>query len=59
MYTPDICFAVGLLSHYQSNPRPIHRQDAKRIMNYVHGTIDLVVCYQGRGPKLRGYSDAD
>ena len=28
----DICFAVGLVSRYQSNPGPTHWQAVKRIM---------------------------
>jgi len=55
---PDICFAVGLVSRYQSNPGPTHWQAVKRIMRYLRGTTDLVLCYQGGDLKLRGYSDA-
>jgi len=54
----DICFAVGLVSCYQSNLGPTHWQAVKRIMHYVCCT-DLVLCYQGGDLKLRGYSDAD
>ena len=56
---PDICFAVGLVSHYQSNLGPIHWQAVQRIMHYLCGTTDLVLCYQGGDLKLRGYSDTD
>ena len=55
----DICFAVGLVSHYQSNLRPTHWQAIKRIFRYLRGTSDLVLCYQGGDLKLRGYTDAD
>ena len=41
----DICFAVGLVSRYQSNLGSTHRQAVKRIMRYLHGTTDLVLCY--------------
>ena len=44
---PDICFAVGLVSRYQSNPVTAHWQAVKRIMRYLRGTTDLVLCYQG------------
>jgi len=54
-----ICFAVGLVSRYQSNPRPTHWQTVKRIMRYLRGTTDLVICYQGGDLRLRGYSYAD
>jgi hypothetical protein len=56
---PDICFAVGLVSRYQSNPGNAHWQAVKRIMRYLRGTTDLVLCYQGGDLKLRGYTDAD
>ena len=39
----DICFAVGLVSHYQSNLGPTHWQAVKRIMFYLHGTTNLVL----------------
>jgi len=55
----DICFVVGLISRYQSNPGPTHWQAIKRIMHYLRGTTDLALCYQGGDLKLRGYSDAD
>ena len=41
----DICFAVGMLSRYQSNPGPVHWQAVKRIFRYLHGTSDLILCY--------------
>ena len=60
LYTrPNICVVVGLVSRYQRNSGPTHWQAVKWIMRYLHGTTDLVRCYQGGDPKLRGYSDAD
>ena len=56
---PDIYFAVGLVSRYQSNPGTAHWQAIKRIMCYLRGNTNLVLCYQGGDLKLRGYSDAD
>ena len=56
---PDICFAIGLVSRYQNNPGQAHWQAVKKIMHYLCGTTDLVLCYQGEDFKLRGYSDAD
>jgi len=44
---PDICFAVDLVIRYQSNPGTVHWQAVKRIMRFLRGTIDLVLCYQG------------
>ena len=56
---PDICFAVGMVSRYQSNPRLVHWQAVKRIFRYLCGTSDLILCYQGGDLRLRGYFDAD
>lgn len=56
---PDICFAVGLVSRYQSNPGLAHWQAVKRILRYLRGTSDLVLCFQGGNMRLQGYSDAD
>jgi len=56
---PDICFAVGLVSRYQSNPGTAHWQAVKRIMRYLRGTTDLVLCYQVGDLILRGYFDAN
>jgi len=55
-----ICITIGLVSHYQSNLRPAHWQVVKRIFHYLlHGTSDLVLCYQNENLSLRGYSDVD
>ena len=56
---PNICFAVGMVSRYQSKPRPVHWQAVKRIFRYLHRTSDLILCYQGGDLRLRGYYDAD
>ena len=56
---PDIYFAVGMVSRYQSNLGPVHWQAVKRIFRYLHGTSNLILCYQGGDLRLRGYSDAD
>ena len=56
---PDICFAIGLVSRYQSNTGLAHWQGVKRIMRNLRGATDLVLCYQGGDLNLRGYSDAN
>ena len=55
----DICFVVSLVSCYKSNLGLAHWQAVKRIMRYLRGTTDLVLCYQDGDLKLRGYSDAN
>jgi hypothetical protein len=56
---PDICFAVSMVSRYQSNPGPAHWRAVKRILRYLRGTIDHALCYHGGDLRLIGYSDAD
>ncbi len=56
---PDICFAVGLVSRYQSNPGPAHWRAVKRIFRYLRGTSDFVLCYGAADLRLRGFCDAD
>ncbi|GMP64064.1 hypothetical protein CsSME_00025502 [Camellia sinensis var. sinensis] len=56
---PDICYAVGLVSRYQSNPGPAHWKAVKRILRYLRGTADYTLCYQSSDLHLVGYCDAD
>ena len=56
---PDICYAVGLVSRFQSNPGLAHWKAVKRILRYLKGTADYVLCYQGSDLRMIGYSDAD
>ena len=55
----DICYAVGLVSRFQSNPGKQHWKVVKRILRYLKGTSDYALCYQGSDLRLVGYSDAD
>ena len=54
-----ICFAVGMVSRYQSNLGPAHQKAVKRILRYLHGTIDHALCYHGGDLRLTSYRDAD
>ena len=56
---PDICYVVGLVSRYQSNPGQAHWKAIKRILRYLKGIADYSICYQGRDLRLVGYTDAD
>ena len=56
---PDICYVVELASIFQSNPGIKHWMEVKRILRYLKGTIDYVLCYQGRDFRLIGYMDVD
>ncbi|KAL0416722.1 UNVERIFIED_CONTAM: Retrovirus-related Pol polyprotein from transposon TNT 1-94 [Sesamum latifolium] len=55
----DLCFAVGMMSRYQSNPKHDHWVAVKRILRYMKGTSDLALCYHGGSLTQVGYSDAD
>ena len=41
---PDICFAVGMVSRYQSNPGPEHWTMVKHIMKYLKKTKKIYAC---------------
>ena len=56
---PNICYFVGLVSRFQSIPRLDHWKSIKRILRYLKGTADYVLCYQGSDLCMIGYSDAD
>ena len=58
---PDICFAVGALSQFMSNPSLDHWQGVKRIFRYLKGTLDYCLTFDGNDAslKLQGYSDAN
>ena len=55
----DNCFAIRLVSRYQSNPGEKHWKVVKRIMRYLRGTYDHVLAFQGGDIKVHGYIDAD
>ena len=56
---PDICFTVGMVSHYQSNPSPVHWAVVKRIFRYFRGTTNFALCFHKGDLRLKGFSDAN
>jgi hypothetical protein len=46
---PDISFVVGLVSQYMKTPHEIHWKEAKRILQYVWGTIQFGIHYSSGG----------
>ena len=56
---PDICYVVGLVSRFQSNLALKHWMTVKRILRYLKGMSDYVLCYQGKDLSLARYTDAD
>lgn len=43
----DIAQAVGAVSRYIANPGGEHWKTVNRIMRYIRGTSDVVLCYGG------------
>ena len=41
----DICFAIGIVTRYQSNPCPKHWIDIKHILKYLRRTKDYMLMY--------------
>jgi hypothetical protein len=56
---PDICFAVGIDSRYQSNPREEYWQSVKHILKYIKGTIDYMLVYRIDALVPSEYIDSD
>ena len=62
---PDICFALGRLSQYLSDPAEHHESALKTLLRYVRSTIDLGIIYGGfessksLPSSLRAFSDSD
>ena len=56
---PDISYAVGIVSKYQSNLGEAHWKAVKRILRYLKGMVDYRLCYQRQDLQLKGYIDAD
>ena len=42
---PDIYYSVGMVSRYQSNPRPKHWQAVKHILKYLWRMRDYMLVY--------------
>ena len=55
---PDIAYAVGMLARFSSKPNQSHWVAAKRVLQYLKGTMNFGLFYKG-GSGVVGYSDAD
>ena len=55
----DICFAVGMVSRYQSNSGPEHWTAVKHIMKYMKRTKNYMLVYSGDELILVGYIDSN
>ena len=58
---PDITYVVNHAAKFCENLRNIHWTAVKRIMRYLHGTLDYGLIYQRQSvaPHLTGFCDAD
>ena len=56
---PDICYAVGIVSRYQSNPGIGHWIAVKHILKYLRRTRDYMLVYSGGYLNPVGYTDYD
>jgi hypothetical protein len=59
---PDIAYAASVLSRFLVNPSPAHIKAAKRVLQYLKGTVDFSITYSSAEPpalNLRLFSDAD
>lgn len=55
---PDISFAVNYLSRFNSEPMKSHGTMVKRIFEYLQGTLNFGVAFNG-DEELIAYSDSD
>ena len=56
---PNIFYAVGVVSQYQSNPGPEHWIAVKHVLKYLRGTRNYMLVYSGRDLSINGYTDSD
>ena len=51
---PDIAHVVGTVSRFLSNPGREHWNAVKWILRYLHGTVDMRLCFGGDKSALGG-----
>ncbi|KAL0462187.1 UNVERIFIED_CONTAM: putative mitochondrial protein [Sesamum latifolium] len=58
--SPDISFAIGVMSRYMQNPKKSHLEAVRRILRYVKSILDYGIMFKkDEDCKLVGYCDAD
>ena len=55
----DICYSVGMVSRYQSNPGLKHWQVVKYILKYLRRTRDYMFIYHSKDLIPIGYTNSD
>ena len=56
---PDIYYAVGIVSRYQSDPREEHWIALKHILKYLRRTRDYMLVYSSGSLETIGYTNSD
>ena len=56
---PDICYAVGVVSRYQSDPDEEHWIAVKHILKYLRRTRDYMLVYSSGSLETIGFTDSD
>ena len=57
---PDLAFAVGMLSRFQSNPGPEHWVAGKKVLRYLKKTKSYMLVYKkSKELKVEGFTDSD
>ena len=56
---PDICYIVGMVSCFQSNPGPDHWIVVQNILKYLRRTRNYMLLFSGIDLKMIGYTDSD
>ena len=60
LYTrPNICYAIGIVSRYQSNPGPKHWNAIKHILKYLNRTNNYMLVYSGEDLTPIRYTDSN
>ena len=56
---PNICYSVGIVSRYQSNPGPRHWEVVKHSLKYLRRMRDYMLVYRCEDLIPIGYTDSD
>ncbi|XP_047267419.1 secreted RxLR effector protein 161-like [Capsicum annuum] len=56
---PDICFAVGMVSRFQSNPGQEHWTAVKHTIKYLKRTKDYILIFHSGNLVPIGYTDSN
>ncbi|KAH6760665.1 hypothetical protein C2S52_008685 [Perilla frutescens var. hirtella] len=56
---PDICYVIGMVNRYQSNPGQGHWTAVKNILKYLKRTRDYMLVYRSDSLMSLGYTDSN